>query len=192
MRQSFAQETDAPMRLFAQPGIAIPDAAGHERIMVAGNDEDGTRTLRTFENGEDACRVRPRNAVVVEDVAGDQNEIGTEFGSFLAELLERREPRLADPAASALIESSDADSQVKIRGMQESNHRAASVRRLNRAVIGIVRAFDEKGKRRAKAGVLGFEPKRVLLATPDFPIVCVDNSLTLKDFSHAACCTVWR
>src|SRR5260370_10935801 len=97
------------MRLLAQPGIAFPDSPWNKRIGMAGNDESGAGVGRTFQYRErPRGNIGARNAMIVEDITGDQDEVHSMFGSFLAELLERGEPSLANSIAGALLEPCDA------------------------------------------------------------------------------------
>jgi hypothetical protein len=116
------------MRLLAQPGIAFPDSPWNKRIVIAGNDENGAGAGRTFQyRKRPGGNIRTRNAMIVEHVAGDHDEVHPVFGSLLAELLERREAGLADPITSTLLESCDSQTQMEIRSVQESQHVSASV-----------------------------------------------------------------
>src|SRR5207245_1246205 len=63
----------------------------------------------------------------VEHVTRDENEVYTVFCSLLAQLLEGGESGFADPTACALLEPSDSQTQVQIRGMQESYHLRGSI-----------------------------------------------------------------
>jgi hypothetical protein len=47
------------------------------------------------------------------------------FDSLVAELLERGESGFGNPIASAVVEPRDSQTQMKVRGMQESDHPSA-------------------------------------------------------------------
>jgi hypothetical protein len=47
-----SQEVHPQMRLLTQPGIAVPHAAGNERIVVAWNDKHRAGIVRAFQDGE--------------------------------------------------------------------------------------------------------------------------------------------
>jgi hypothetical protein len=111
------------MRLIAQPRIAVPHAARNERIVIAGNDKHGAGVLRTFEYCKSPCsNVDARNAMVVENVTRDQDEVNPMLGSFLAKLLKGGKPRFADAVARTLLEPCDSQAQVKISSVEEGEH----------------------------------------------------------------------
>ena len=110
------------MRLLTQPGISIPNTAWNERIVVPGNDVNGTRAGRTLQDRKRPRCIGSRNAVVVEDVARDEDEIHAAFGGFISQSFQRRKPRFTDSAASVFVKSSDSQAKVKVGGVKESNH----------------------------------------------------------------------
>jgi hypothetical protein len=63
--------------------------------------------------------------VIVKDVAGDDNEVHLELSSLFPKLLQRGESCLSDPVAGILFKPRDPQTQVKIRGMKETNHNSA-------------------------------------------------------------------
>src|SRR5688500_1755527 len=81
---STPQEVDAKVRLFAKPRIAVPDAAGHERIVIARYDKYRTSVMRALEDWERPRGVASRDGVVVEHVAGDNDEIDALLGRLVA------------------------------------------------------------------------------------------------------------
>src|SRR4051794_9292856 len=116
------------MRLLAQPRVSIPYAARHEWIVIARDDEHRTRVARALEDREGAGRVGPRDAVIVEDVASDEDEVHAESGGVLTQLLERRESSLPDPVAGVLLEPRDPQAKVEVRGVKEADHPATFLR----------------------------------------------------------------
>jgi hypothetical protein len=47
----------AQMRLIAQPGVAIPNAAWDKGVVITGDDENGARVFRTLEYCESSGRI---------------------------------------------------------------------------------------------------------------------------------------
>jgi hypothetical protein len=116
------KEMNAQVRLIAQPGIAVPDPAGHQRIVISGNDENGARIRRAFQYCECPSGVRARYAVIVEYITRNENEVDVVFARFRAQLLERSEPGFTDAITGAFLKSSDPQPQVQIRSVQEFHH----------------------------------------------------------------------
>src|SRR5262249_24474654 len=63
------------------PGFAVPDAAGQERVVVAGQDVDGHR--RRVEDVERPLRGDAVHGEIVEEVAGDEQEVDLSFSRQL-------------------------------------------------------------------------------------------------------------
>ena len=62
-------------RLVARPGIAVPNPAGSERIVIAGNDVDRARNCLALKEREGALGYCLGNAVIVEHISGDEDEV---------------------------------------------------------------------------------------------------------------------
>src|SRR5438046_2233134 len=74
-RHRVAQKADVFVGLVARPRIAIPNAARDQWIMIAGDDEHGTRHRLALKQSESAFGNRgPTDAVIVEKVTGDEHE----------------------------------------------------------------------------------------------------------------------
>ena len=89
--------------LIALPRIAIPNPAGGKRIVIAGDDVHRTRDCSAFKEREGSLGNGLGNAVIVEDVPGDQDEVDLMLHGLGPKLLDRLEPCLADPVARALL-----------------------------------------------------------------------------------------
>src|SRR5207247_4484031 len=103
--------------LFARPRIAIPHAAWGQGIVIAGNDVHGAGHRLAFEERESAVGDGLGNAVVVEDVTGDEDKVHLMFRSLGAELLNRLESGFANPVARTFLESCDSQTQMEVGGM---------------------------------------------------------------------------
>jgi hypothetical protein len=60
--------------------------------------------------------------MIVENVSGNEYEMDLILGGRGPELLDRLETSLADSVAGTLFEPRDSQTQVKVRGVQESDH----------------------------------------------------------------------
>jgi hypothetical protein len=78
------QEMHSQVRLIALPGIAVPDAARRQGIMVSGNDEYRTGIRRTFQHSKGPRGVDTGNGVIVEEIARDENELDLQLPRLLA------------------------------------------------------------------------------------------------------------
>src|SRR5262249_26694074 len=116
----------AQVGLIAQPRVAVPHAPRHEWIVIAGNDENGAGGAGAFQDGEGPLGYVPGNGVIVEHIAGDEDEINPELGSLVAELLQGEKAGFANPVAGALLKPGDTQTKVQVGGVQESYHSGTS------------------------------------------------------------------
>ena len=112
------------MWLLAQPRISIPNAAWNKRVVIAGDDKYGARTGRAFEDRESTSGIGTRHAVIVENVARDENKIYPELSSLFSELLERDKTSFANPVRCVFLKPSDSQTQVQVCCVEEANHKA--------------------------------------------------------------------
>ncbi len=60
--------------------------------------------------------------MIVEHVAGDEDKLDLMFHGLGSELFDSREAGFADSVAGAFLEARDAQTEVKVGGVQESDH----------------------------------------------------------------------
>jgi hypothetical protein len=127
-----AQEVNAQVGLLARPWISIPDPARDEGVVIARDDEHRTGIARAFQNGEGSGRVRTGHAVIIKDIAGDDDKVYPKSSGMFAELLQRGKAGLADPVAGVLLKSRDPQTKMKIRGVKETDHAATLLGNIRR------------------------------------------------------------
>jgi hypothetical protein len=95
--------------------------------VVSGDDIHGTADRAVFKEREGALGDRAGNALVIEDIAGDQDKMDLVLGGALAELLDRLEAGLSDAVARAFIKARDPQSKVQVGGVEEPDQREGSI-----------------------------------------------------------------
>jgi hypothetical protein len=60
--------------------------------------------------------------MIVENVASNDNEVHLELSSPFAKSLERGKSGLANAVAGVLVKARDSQTEVKVSGMQETDH----------------------------------------------------------------------
>jgi hypothetical protein len=124
-RRCLSKQLNVFCGLRALPGITVPNAAGAERIVITGDDIHRACYCPAFKKRERSFGDCLGNAMIVEQITSDENELNLMLGSLGAKLLDCLEACLANPIAGTLLEPCDAKAQVEIRGVQESDHCSA-------------------------------------------------------------------
>jgi hypothetical protein len=62
--------------------------------------------------------------VIVKNVASDDYEVHLKLSSLFTEFLERGKSGLADSVAGVLLKTRDSQTQMEVRGVQETDHAA--------------------------------------------------------------------
>ncbi len=94
--------------------------------MIAGNDIHRARHPFTFKERKSALGDGLRDAVVVENVTGNEHEVDLMLDRFSPQLLDGLEAGFTDPLAGALLEARDPQAQMKVGGVQETYHTVIS------------------------------------------------------------------
>jgi hypothetical protein len=105
----FSEQLNVFGGLLAFPGVAIPDASGGKGVMIAGNYVDWARNSLALEECESTLRNLVGNAVIIENIISDENEVDLIFGSLCTELLDRLEPCFPYPLTSTLLKPSNSE-----------------------------------------------------------------------------------
>ena len=104
----------------AIPGRVLPNRAGHQRIVIARYHIDGSVGLA--EDIDYSLNIDPANAVIFEDIACEQNDVGSLLTTDFNDPPRGIEPPLPDPIGR-LADMYRSDSDMPIAGLKNTHYK---------------------------------------------------------------------